>query len=142
MKAQSIILQFLLFFIIGFSIFLATTAWYQTRKISFQDYTSELERKSVSDFLRFYILETCLTQADYLEKNITFPNTTNSYFYTISLENNKIIKTVFFPQGKSYQSDLMGLNYSYIFRNTKGPVASTQKLILIKNKNQINITGD
>lgn len=133
------IIQFLLFFLISFSIFMGTTSWYNLRKNYFQTYVSNISKELIANYILLEGLKMYLSNGDYIEKSLSLPNKTLDYFYTISFVKNQRQEVMFLPEGGIFRTEVLGLNYS---TNLDGSVASIEKIRLIKNNNQINITGD
>ncbi len=138
MKSQSIIIQFILFFVISLSVFMGLVNWYNLRKIYFQSYLSNISKEAITNRILFETLKMYLSSGNYIEKNISVPNKTLDYFYTISFVDNKKIEVMFLPDGGSFQAELLGINYT---SQLDGTTASIEKIRLIKNGNQINISG-
>jgi len=115
MKGQSLVIQYLMFFTIGFIVFLIITNWFQNRSVIFQDYTSEVQRENLAHYIFLNSLILYLSGSDYSEINLTVPNKTVGYYHLFSFEDNKDLYVVSVQTNKGTYKSLMGLNFSSIF---------------------------
>lgn len=132
MKGQSLVIQFVIFFLIGFSLFLSVGSFFR--------YQSDLFRNDIiSSSLNLsnsYISSNIITavdsckQCDYIRLNATIANLTAGYTIEINLKNSGL--NVSIPY-KYFNSPVHNLNSSLIL---SGKSSSVQPIILTFNKNQ------
>ncbi|MCD6371878.1 MAG: hypothetical protein J7L39_04140 [Candidatus Aenigmarchaeota archaeon] len=141
MKGQSLIIQFLLFFLIGFTIFISITNWFDLRKSLFQTTLATAIRKNLANHIFFLGEEVSLSSSDICIINTSVPEQASGFYHTFSFENNKYLNVESVGIKKVYKKGLMNLNYSFVFENKNREVPSVEKIRLIKSKNKISISG-
>jgi hypothetical protein len=135
------IIQFVMFFVIGFSLYLTVGNFFK--------YQSELFRESITQenlkLANSYITSNMITLADSCKDcdyaNFTFKieNTTAGYFFDLDLSNSQVNVSVPPFENKSFITSAHNLNMSY---SSQGKTISSKTLTLTLNrtKNEIGIS--
>lgn len=138
MKAQHLIIQFLLFFLIGLAIFLSIGNIFRYQADIFGRDIAESYRKLINTYISsaiIYGFSTC-KQCDLFNITIKIENKTADYFheiYFISSGLNIISK----PGEKNYLSSVHNLNYT--LKPSSTYASSVKPIILTLNKTKNNL---
>jgi len=137
MKGQTLIIQFILFFIIGFSLFTSLGFFFK--------YQSDILKESVQNFnlklVNSYISANALTavlsckQCDFIKITTTLPTSMSGNVFEIGMTQNGINTTVPLSQ-KNITTSLYNLNSSY---NMSGLAASIEPISITFTKSQNNL---
>ncbi|MDI6798556.1 MAG: hypothetical protein QMD12_00965 [Candidatus Aenigmarchaeota archaeon] len=136
-KAQSLVVQFMLFFMTGFSVFLAISGLFKYQSDMFRDnllsYDVELANSYLSS-AAIALVDSC-KQCDSSKVYLKFPSSTLGYYYGFKLENGLNV-SVISREEKNYASSIHNLNYSLV---VEGSTDSTRRISLTfeKTKNKL-----
>ena len=139
MKGQSLIMQFIMFFVMGFALFLTIGSFFRYQ-------ADRSASEIVSDSLRLtnsYISSASITLIDSCKKcdeityKITLPNRTAGSFFEVFLQNGLNVST---PENKFFTSSIHKLNFT---ASLSGSAASNKPINLTykKNNNQLSINS-
>ena len=131
MKAQAFILQFILFFLIGFSIFVSTGNLLRFREHTFRTSLLKEMRELVGSYVEASVMLQKNCDCDSIF-NLRLRNKTAERFIQVSLEEDGL-KVITLPEGFSYFSPFFNLNQSY---NLKGSAISVKPIKIIVNKTE------
>lgn len=133
-KGQWLVIQFVLFFLIGLTIFIAIGNIFKIRADIFREDIADSTRKLINTFVSSLIVNsfTSCKECDYSRISIKIENTTAEYFFEI-YSNNSGINVVSQPGGKNYLSSVHNLNLTL---NFSGQSASAKNIILTLTKTQ------
>ena len=137
MKAQSQIIQYILFFLIGLSMFGIVGNFYKSHAESLREKIASNSREMLSSYISAYAIQsfTNCKSCDSINVTIVVPNTTAGYYHEFYLlQTGLIVKSI--PSEKTYTSTLHNLNQTL---NFYGFCSSTKPIILslIKNQNKL-----
>lgn len=138
-KAQSLIVQFILFFMIGFSLFLVIGNFFRYQSDIFRGDIADLSLKLTNSYLSFLVInsvDTC-KQCDYVETSVKFENTTAGYFFDISFSSEGL-RVSTFPKYSSFTSSIHNLNKSIRMQGEKFSV-ETLNLTFSRTKNELEV---
>lgn len=139
-KAQSLIIQFVLFFTMGFTLFVVIGLSFKAQADMFREevvnQTLGLTGSYVSS-AAVSAIDTC-KQCDFIEISLRVENMTAGYFFQIELDNQNQMNVSAVPGGKSLQYNLYNFDQSY---NLTGRVASAKPITLTFNrtKNELRV---
>ncbi len=134
-KGQYLIMQFLLFFLIGLSVFIAFSNLFKLRADSLGGDITNSTRKLINSYISSLIInsfDTC-KGCDFVSVSVEIENRTGGYFHELYL-NSSGLNVVSQPGGKNYLSSVHNLNSTL---NFSGNSSSAKTIILIKNKNKV-----
>jgi hypothetical protein len=140
MKGQTLIIQFILFFIIGFSLFISVAIFFK--------YQSDILKNDVTNYnlklINSYISANALTevvsckQCDYANIVVRIPNTFGGNFLEIGMNSQGVTTTV--PLTSKYiATPMYNLNSSYTL---SGLVSSIEPISItfIKSQNSLRVS--
>ena len=139
-KAQSLVIQFVLFFVIGFTMFVVVGMSFKAQSDMFREdvvnYTLGLTGSYVSS-AAISAVDTC-KQCDFIEMSLKLENMTAGYFFQIELDNQTQMNVSAVPGGKSLRYNFYNFNESY---NLTGRAASAKPITLTFNrtKNELRV---
>lgn len=140
MKAQSQIIQFVLFFMIGLALFILLSNFYKSHADSLKERLAEKFRSFFTTYFSSYsimLVDSC----KYCEEiNLTFKiaNTTAGYYYEFYLANDGLtVKTQ--PYGKQLVSSLHNLNSSLTLSGFSYS-AKPLSLFFIRSQNKLLVS--
>jgi len=141
-KAQSLIIQFLLFFMIGFILFISIGTLFKNQSDALREDIINSSLKMTANFISsnaINIIDSC-KQCDYVAVSMQLQNETANYILDLRLDNSVLNVSIPFWRGKYYTTNLHNLNYSQS-GNWSGHTASSQPLTLTYNrtKNELRI---
>lgn len=133
-KGQWLVIQFVLFFLIGLTIFLAIGNIFRIRADIFKEDIANSTRKLINSLVSSLVINSFSSckECDYSKVSIKIENTTAEYFFEIH-SNNSGINVVSQPGGKNYLSSVHNLNSTL---NFSGKSTSTKTIILTLTKSQ------
>jgi len=135
MKAQSLVFQFLLFFTIGFLVFLLVGNTFKTQLETFRERIVRNSLRVSGDYIAasiIYMFESC-KECDEVRMSINIPNKTAGYPMLFNFNNNIRVEV---PTGEKYETSINNLNYSLTIL---GSGVSTREIVLTYNKNNNKI---
>jgi len=133
MKAQSVIVEFILFFGIAFSLFSTISYFFHTQSIYFQERIGESTASLINNLVLSNIIKSIECKAcDSISVSEDVPSKIGGYYYKTEL-NNIVVNTSLFS-GKPYynQTAIFNLNTTFSF---SGNSTSENKIIEIKINN-------
>lgn len=135
LKGQSLIFQFVLFFIIGFTIFVGVSQFFRYQSDVFKDEVTRENIKLINTFFSSMavVSEASCKQCDTATLNFKTSNTTAGSFFEVSLGSYGINVSIPFIANAKYISAAHNLNASFELR---GMVPSTKPISLTFNKTQ------
>lgn len=139
-KSQSLIIQFILFFMIGFSLFLTIGNFFRTQSDSFRvnivETTIELTDSYLSS-IAINSVDTC-KQCDFVSTNVKLENTTAGYFIQMDASTSAGIVVSTAPSYEIFLSSLHNLNESLTLT---GEAYSAEAITLTFNrtKNELEV---
>ncbi len=113
MKAQSLLIQFVLFFIVGFFLFLTIGNFFRIQSERFRENIGDLSLKLASTNIASYAINSMYAckQCDYVRNQIFFERSVAGYFIVANISQSGL--AVFTtPGAKSYYSSMHNLNES------------------------------
>ena len=135
LKGQSLILQFVIFFIIGFTIFIGVSQLFSFQSDIFKGDVSIENLKLINSYiasLSVASVDSC-KQCDYVNLTFKTMNTTAGNFFVTSLGSYGINVSIPFATNLQFISSIHNLNESI---QTGGSVISTKPLSLTFNKTE------
>lgn len=140
MKAQSLVIQFLLFFMIGLGLFLSVSNLFNIRLTTFGSSVADVNRKLVNSYISSIAIssfDTC-RKCDNVNIIIKLENRTANYIMELAL-NSSGLNVITQPEGKNYLTTIHNLNYS--IANLQGSGSSNKPIILTydKTKNELRL---
>jgi hypothetical protein len=137
MKGQWLVIQFVLFFLIGLTIFIAIGNLFKLRADIFREDVANSTRKLINSFVSSLVVSsfTC-KECEYSKISVKLENTTAEYFFDIYL-NNSGINVVSQPGGKNYLSSAHNLNSTL---NFSGHSTSVKTITLTKTQNKLEVS--
>jgi hypothetical protein len=140
-KAQSLIIQFMLFFMIGFALFVTIGNLFKNQSDALREEIINKSLKMTANFISsnaINIIDSC-KQCDYAVVMMQLQNETASYILDLRLNNDGLNVSIPFWRGKYYTTNLHNLNYPQT--EWSGHTASSQPLTLTYNrtKNELRI---
>jgi hypothetical protein len=140
-KGQYLIVQFLLFFLIGLGIFLAFGNIFRLRADSLKENIAYSARKLISSYISSVVInsyDTC-KGCDFVTTSVRIENETADYFHEIELIDGSGLKILSQPGGKNYTSSIHNLDSTLIL---SGKSTSIKPIILtLENKNKLLEAG-
>lgn len=140
MKSQSMIVQFILFFVIGLSLFISIGNFFRLQHDIFREDATDLHRKLINNYFSSLIItsvDTC-KQCDFVNNEITLERMTGGYFINVSLDYSGL-KVSTQPEAKSFSSSVHNFNSSLDFT---GSATSARPISLVRDKTNLTITQD
>lgn len=137
MKGQNLIIQFLLFFLIGLSVFTAVGLFFQAQSSIFKNDVTNYNLQLINSYVSAVALTEVATckQCDFMNMTIKIQNTTAGNFFEIGLNSNGVNTTVPLSQ-KSIITSIYNLNSSYLL---SGLSASIKPISITFTKSQNNL---
>ena len=137
MKGQSQIIQYVLFFLIGLSMFGIVGNFYKLHADSLRERITSYSREMLSSYISAYAVQsfTNCKSCDSINITIVVPNTTAGYYHEFYLlPTGLIVKSI--PSEKTYTSTLHNLNQTLSFYGFS-PSTKPIVLSLIKDQNKL-----
>ena len=138
-KSQSLLIQFVLFFIIGFSLFLLIGNFFKYQSGLFRADIIDLSLKLTNSYFSSFAInsiDSC-KQCDSVENSIKLESTTAGYFFEIILSSEGLdVSTA--PTHNSFVSSVHNLNESYDM-DGKAVSAETITLTFSRTKNELEV---
>jgi len=138
MKGQTLIVQFILFFLIGFSLFSSIGLFFKYQSDIFKNDITNDNMKLINSYMSAIVLAETVScsQCAYANITVKIQNTTAGNLFEIGMNSNGVNTTV--PMsGKSIVSSIYNLNSSY---NTSGFSSSAKPISITFNLLKNNIT--
>jgi len=137
-KGQSLILQFVMFFIIGFTIFVSVSQFFRLQSDIFKDDVTRESLKLYNTYFSSLALTAANSckQCDYVNITVKTSNTTAGQFFEISFGSYGVNVTVPLIKRINFVTSAHNLNETY---QTDGLVASSRPITLTFNKTQNKI---
>jgi hypothetical protein len=139
-KAQSVIIQFVLFFLMGFGIFVGVGMLFKTRSDIFQGDVATASLKLTSSYLTSTAIASmgCL-ECDIVESKVTILNTSAGYFTEVILSNEGM-ETSTAPKFREYISSMHNLNET-LQLDGSAPSIITISIVYDRPQDELNITS-
>ncbi len=140
MKGQSTIIQFVLFFMIGFSLYLAVGNFFRYQSQIFREDITQESLKLANSFLtsNMILAASSCKQCDYVNLTFSLQNTTAGDYYDIDLSRQVNISVPPFTDKNSITS---GHNLNSSFSLSGKTISSkTITLTLNRTKNEIGVS--
>lgn len=132
-KSQSIIIQFILFFLIGLGVFIGVGSMFRMQTDIFREDVAMTSLKVTNSYITSSaIVSLGCKNCDVVESKITIKNSTVGYFTQVFLTNSGI-RTSTAPPSKEYSSSMHNLNSSLTLT---GQAPSVRPINLTFNRNQ------
>ncbi|MBS3054936.1 MAG: hypothetical protein J4452_00390 [Candidatus Aenigmarchaeota archaeon] len=141
MKGQSLVIQFVLFFIIGFGLYLAIGNFFKIQSESFRSEITDDSIKLANSYLTSNILvaaDSC-KMCDYVNLTFKIENTTAGYYYALDLSKPQVNISVVPFANKSFITSGHNMNTSFSFKGNSSSI-KTLTLTLNRTKNEIGIS--
>jgi len=138
-KAQSLIIQFVLFFMIGFSLFLFVGNFFKYQSDVFRSDITDLNLKLTNSYLSSFVVnsvDSC-KQCDFVQTSIKLENTTVGYFFEAGLSSNGLSVSAM-PGYKSFVSSVHNFNKSFSMAG-KASSAQAINLTFSRTKNELEV---
>lgn len=139
MKAQSLVIQFLLFFIIGLVIFLAIGNFYRLQSDIFRQDVADLTRRMISSYASSFIVisQSSCKECDFASAEFKIENLTANYFVELYLDQEGL-RVVTVPGNKLFLSAIHNINSTL---NPSGFASSVEpiKLTIKKIENTLEV---
>lgn len=138
-KAQSVIVQFIIFFIAGFSLFLGIGLFLKLQSDIFKDDVTDSSLKLTNSYLSSLIItavDSC-KQCDYAKFSQKLESRTTDYFLEFELEDEGL-GVLAVPGEKSFLSSIHNLNESFDLGG-KGAAIKPINLTFSRTKNELRI---
>ncbi len=135
MKSQTLLLQFLLFFIIGLTILSMLGNFFSIHTAKSEEYLEEDSMKAVSSLISTYILNLISLNANSSNITLYFSNFSRLKDFEISLKKEEIV--IRSPKGIFVESPIHKLGESTDFEGTKNLLFLTFTYDKEKNKLEI-----
>lgn len=133
MKAQALIVQFIIFFLIGLSLFISIGNFFKYQLEIFRSDTSFLMKKLISSYVSSVVISSlACKQCDFVNSSFKLQNTSLGYFIELSLSSQGLnVSSV--PENKHYISSIHNFNSSL---SLSGKSSSVKIITLTFDKNQ------
>jgi len=127
-KAQSLIMQFILFFIIGFTLFITIGSFFKSQSEAFRIESTQYNIKLANSYLSslFVVLIDTCKSCDYASLQIKVENTTAGYYFLYNLNDQGLNVSTSWG-GLQSSGSVHNLNYSTTFT---GSSSSTKTIYL------------
>jgi len=138
MKGQTLIVQFILFFLIGFSLFSSIGLFFKFQSEVFKNDITDYNMKLINSYMSAVVLTEGVSckQCDYASITVKIQNTTAGNFFELGMTSRGVNTTV--PSSnKMVTTSIYNLNSSYIL---SGFSSSTKPISITFNKLKNNIT--
>jgi hypothetical protein len=135
-KGQSLIIQFVIFFLIGFSIFVSTGNVFRYQSDIFRDNNIDSGIKLANSYLSSLVIsavDTC-KECDFMSITTKTQNTTAGYILDFELNKNYGLNVSIFQIKRYYTSTIHNIISS--LSECSGSSASTEPISLTFNRNQ------
>lgn len=138
LKGQSLIIQFILFFVIGFGVFLSVGQFFNLQREIFRSDITDRSLKLTNSYLSsaIILLNSC-KQCDNSKINLRLENTTAGYNLMFKLENNLL--TTAASESISANSSVHNLS-PFLLASGRGVSTKTLTLTLDKTKNELRVS--
>jgi flagellar basal body-associated protein FliL len=133
-KGQYLIIQFVLFFLIGLSVFIAFGHIFKLKADTFREDVADSTRKLINSYISSLVInffDNC-KGCDLVNVSIRIENKTAEYVNELYLASSGL-NVITQPTGKNYLSTIHNLNSTL---SLSGSSASTKPIILTLTKNQ------
>ena len=138
-KGQSLIIQFVLFFIIGFTIFVTIGSFFKSQSDAFRIESTDYNVKLANSYLSSFavgLIDTC-KGCDYASIQIKVENTTAGYYFLGNL-NKRGLNVSTSWGGLQYINSIHNLNSSTVFTGNSSS-AKTISLTFNRTKNELRM---
>ncbi len=138
-KGQSLVLQFVLFFMIGLGLFAIIGNFFKSYSDVLREDIASKARELLNSYFSSFslVLVNSCKECSYFEVKIDIENTTADYYHQISLSSLGL-NVISQPGGKNFLTSMHNLNSTY---SLSGIATSTKTIIFryIKNQNKIEV---
>jgi hypothetical protein len=138
-KGQSLVVQFVIFFLIGFTLFISTGSIFKYQSDMFRERNIESSLNLSNSYLSSVIIsaiDSC-KECDFVSITTKMQNMTAGYILEFELTKASGLN-VSIPQIKKYSNSTVH-NLIFSLNNSSGKSGSTEPLTLTFNKNQNNL---
>jgi hypothetical protein len=138
MKGQTLLIQFILFFIIGFSVFASLGYFFKFQSDIFRDEVTDYNLKLINSYMSANVLTAAISckQCDFVRITTSLPTSKSVAAYEIGMNSNGINTSVPLTQ-KSITTPIYNLNSSYAL---SGMVASIEPISITKTQNILRVS--
>lgn len=134
MKGQSFIVEFILFFLISFSLFITISYHFHMQNIFLQERVGETSSGLINDLVSTDVLKGISCRGcDKARITEEIPSKIGGFFYKIQLNNQSVNTSLFSTRSFSVQNLIFNLNATY---RLSGESTSENKIIVIKINNE------
>jgi hypothetical protein len=138
-KAQSVIIQFMLFFMIGFGIFIGVGMMFRARTDMFRDDTLMSSLKLADSYLTSIAITSLgCRECDIVESRVSIGSLSVGYYREIFLSSNGI-RVATAPPFKEFNSSMHNINYTFQLDGV-APSVKTINLTFSRTQNKIEIS--
>jgi len=139
-KAQSLIYQFVIFFVMGFGLFVSIGLFFRVQSDTFRADVVNSSLGLTANYFSSAVIsavDTC-KQCDFVRFPLKIENMTAGYFFEIGFDRKKGMNISAVPGDKTLISTVYNLNQSY---NMIGKVASAKPITLTfrRTKNELRV---
>jgi hypothetical protein len=137
MKGQALVIQFILFFMIGFSIFASLGFFFKYQSDIFKEDLMNNNVKLVNSYMSANVLTAAISckQCDYVRITINFPTSKSVSAYEIGMNPSGINTSIPLTQ-KNITTSIYNLNSSYTL---SGLAASIEPISITKTQNILRV---
>ena len=137
-KAQTVIVQFVIFFLIGFAIFIGVGTMFRARSDMFRDDTLESALKLADS----YVTSTAITsmgclKCDRVENRVSIGEVSVGYYKEVRLNGSGILVSTA-PPFKEFGSSMHNINFS-VQLGGQAPSVKTINLTFSRTQNRIEV---
>lgn len=138
MKSQSMIIQFILFFVIGLSLFLSIGNFFRLQHDTFREDVADLHRELINSYFSSLIItsvDSC-KQCDFVKNDISLERMTAGYFVDVSLDSSGLTVSTQ-PEARSFSSSAHNFNSSLNFISSSAP--SVRPISLVRDGTDLTV---
>jgi len=139
-KAQSLIIQFIVFFMMGFSLFIGVGTFFKIQSDMFRDdiVNSTLGlTNSYFSLAAVSAVDSC-KQCDYVQYSLKIENSTAEYMLEVGLDSSSGLNVKAVPRGKESSSPFHNFNESFDISGS-APSIRPISLTLNRTKNELRV---
>jgi hypothetical protein len=116
MKGQTLIIQFILFFLIGFTLFASMGLFFQAQSQIFKNDIINYNLQLINSYMSSIVLTEAVSckQCDFINVTVKIQNTTAGNFFEVGMRTLNGLNTTVPQSQKSVTSTIYNLNSSYI----------------------------
>ena len=141
MKGQSIVIQFIVFFLIGLSVLISVSQFFNYQASLFKESGSNLAGMLVNTFVSSQIvqIQSSCKYCDFVVYATRIPNKTIDYYFNISFRDNRLVVEKV-PGEKVFISSIHNLNETLTLAPSFSSSVQPITLTLNKTKNYLQVS--